>query len=455
MRACLLVLLLAITTLAQTPQQKNISVILFRFQDQTAAPMSVAEARQEVFTNSDSPVPYFNEVSFGQLTLGSVLRPDGDVFGPYTLPFNMTDCNQAVLQQAAQQAAAGDGYLSANYAITIYTGFSPIGSCGGVTGTGPRVWYPSTSLNSITLIHELGHCFGRMHADSLRCTDAQGQPVALSDTCTIGGTGFPFTVMGNGQGHFSMFEKSFIGGFHQLTSWLQPANVLTVTQTGTYSIVPLEQASTEVMGLRVSRSLGNDIWLDYRQPFGFDWSPYITAFPGPSTYLATSGNETRYIDNAPETFDSLDGALTVGKSLVDVKYGITITTLAASSTQATVRVTYNPATCVPQSPQLRITPTSVTAAPGAPVTLNLTLGNLNITACPAATYTVTAKVPSQWSIDVPSFTVTLQSGEFIERTFTVTSKPNTRAGSYTVIQKAVDASDRKLIESYPVTVTIN
>lgn len=450
----LVVMLLTITATNTYAEHKNIAVILFRFQDQTAPSMTVAEARQKVFTNSDSPVRYFEEVSFGQLTLGSVLRPDGDVFGIYTLPFNMTDCNQSVLQQAAQQAATVDGYLASNYAVTIYSGFSPIGSCGGITGTGPRVWYPNTSINTITLTHELGHCFGRMHAESLRCVNASNQPVALSENCTVAGTGFPFTVMGNGQGHFNMFEKSFTGGFHQLLSWLAPSNVQSVTTSGTYSIAPLEQPTTGPMALRVSRSLGNDIWLDYRQPFGFDSSPYINAFQGPSTYLATGGNETRYIDNTPETLDSADGALVVGKSLVDAKYGITITTLSVSPTQTTVQVTYDQSVCVAGSPRLSMTPLSVTTTAGTPVTFRLTIGNVNITACPAATYNVTAKVPSQWSIDVPSFTLTLQSGEFAERLFTVTPKPSTRSGTYTVTQKAVDVTDRKLAETYPATIIV-
>ena len=452
-QSLLLLLIVATAAYAQT-QEKHIAIIIFKFQDQTSQPNSVEEARKQVFTNSNSSAALYKEMSFGKLTLTGALRTDGDIFGPYTVPFNGANClsEQGQLKQAAQSMAANDGFIASNYDVVIYNGFIPNVYCGGIGGFGPYIWYPASGLNATTVSHELGHCFGRGHANAYRCTDANGVRVAFGGTCSIVTYGMPFTVMGNGQGHFSIYEKSLSSGAQGLAGWLQPENLQLVSENGIYSITPLEQQSTLVQGLKIRRQGGLFFWMDYRQPFGLENSPYINTFRGPSIY--TANGETQYIDNTPETDEFLDGALTVNKSFVDKQYGITITTLAADETQTIVQVTYDPSACEINAPAVSISPSIARERAGLSVPFTVRVANTNMAACTASTYNVVIKVPSQWTVDVPSFSVTLKPDEFVERNIQVTSKMNAKRGSYTINMKATDTTDRKASATYPATVII-
>src|SRR5207244_9842922 len=110
------------------------------------------------------------------------------------------------------------------------------------------------------------------------------------------------------------------------------------------------------------------------------------------------------------TADMYDAALTVGKTFTDSDYGISVTTLSVSSAGTIVHIAFNPAACVLQSPSISITPSTQSGHPKSTLTYTITVANRNIAACPAQSYVVSPKLPSQWSQTPGSYTVTLGYG---------------------------------------------
>ncbi|NMU18512.1 peptidase M11, partial [Vibrio parahaemolyticus] len=79
-------------------------------------------------------------------------------------------------------------------------------------------------------------------------------------------------IMGTSNGHFNAFNKEQLG-------WIKPSEqeVITVTNSGTYSLEPYETAPAgAAKGLRIKRGTdaasGQPLWyyIEYRQPIGFD-----------------------------------------------------------------------------------------------------------------------------------------------------------------------------------------
>ncbi len=364
-----LLCLFAFSVQAQV-QQRRVAVILFNFQDNpTAQPFTSDAARSMVFTSNSSSAYYYNEVSFGKLNITSALRSDGDVFGWYTVPYNNSVCatNQPAIYDAARTLAANDGFVATNYDIVIY-GFVPNGTGCGLGSFGVKILLPSDSFKSKIITHEMGHSFSRSHANAWDCTSSTGERVALSNNCTTIGVGNPFTVMGGSYwGHMNVFEKNMSGGSANLNSWLLPSNIQTVTAAGDYTLVPIEQNTTAVQGLRFPRN-GQDLYVEYRRPIGLDSNNnYIRDFVGPLLFIANIGSsETFLLNPNPESSDDfrfLRAALVTGKTFTDPVFGINITTLVANDSFTTVRVSFflpvctpnqvvgNPPTCDCQAPR--------------------------------------------------------------------------------------------------------
>jgi hypothetical protein len=437
----LLLCLLSSSAFAQTP--KRVAVFLINFQDDTHQSDTVDFFRFQLFTGASSVRAYYQENTFGKVNLTGALRSDGDIFGWYTIPFNASNClaQQSQIKQAAQAQAAADGFVAGNYEMLMYF-LDPPGPCGGITGTPGNpsiVWYPSGLFSPGAVVHEIGHTFGRMHANALNCFDANGNRVSLSNNCQTVTYGNPFTAMGESglRGYMSGFEKG-----NSFENWLEPWNVQTITGNGAYTLAPLEQPSALPLTLRIPRDW-QYIYLDFRRTFGFD---FLTgSYDGVIVYLGPDFNsESQLLDMTPGTLDFSDAVLATGATFVDSEFGISITTTSIGPSAATVNVSFNPAACVnKQSPVVQIFPFSQSGNAGQTLTYQLTTRNPNMIACGPSTYTVTGKAPAQWTIS-PAFNVTLAPGAQDVRTFTVTSKSSAHSGDYAFTQKAIDQSNSRV-----------
>jgi hypothetical protein len=364
---------------------KRVAVVLFNFENDASQPYTPAFADGIAFSNVNSVAAYYAETSWGQLTIS------GDVFGWYTLPATNDGCATGIWATAATAQATAAGIDLGTYDNVVYA-FPDAPSCpwsGLAAMPGRTAWLNGTSGMTLhTMAHELGHNFGTHHASSLTCTE-NGVRVSLSSSCAVAEYGDPFSVMGGG-GHYlhTSFSRGNFG-------WLSKANTVTVTTTGDYALMPIEDSDpTMVDVLRVPRGdTGTYLTLEFRQPSGtyFDtFSPLDPVTTGVTVRLTagyTAPTQTRLVDATPATQSYADAALAIGKTLVDPLSGVAITTVSVSASAVSVRVSFGviapTSTPVPTSgPTPTSDPTATPAptpapdavAPTAPTELVATLG---------------------------------------------------------------------------------
>jgi uncharacterized protein (TIGR03437 family) len=264
--------------------EHKIAIILIEFPG-VPFPTSVvtpAELHEMYFSTTQMSLDaYWREASYGQTSAS------GDVFGPFKLDRNYDFFTQQPDgQQAAINAADSNVDFSIyNYVVVIWPlpGVSGWGgratvSCltlnspskGQIVGTetimGIGTRQPYSSMVSIAA-HEGGHTLGFNHASSLDFA-----PLVLGPPGTDGvhqEYGDRFSVMGAGEGgpivaHYNAPEKSKVG-------WLDSSSILNVETDGSFVVKPLE-STTGTRALRVRRGPGTDkwLWLEYRQPIGYD-----------------------------------------------------------------------------------------------------------------------------------------------------------------------------------------
>ena len=472
----LLCCLLVFSQQIQAQTQKKVAVILINFENYpTTFNLTPDDARSDVFTRNDpygygqnSVNAYYQEESYGKLSLTGALRPDGDVFGWYTIPnsvfsYPSTTC-RSVAPAAAETMAQADGFVRSNYDDIIYV--FPSGSCGGGNAgyaSSPGIVYINLGLNganrgflTAALVgHELGHAFSLHHAHAIRCTDLKtGALVPISNSCQDINPGY-------GDSYGDIFDIMATGGAHQMNayekesqntgSWFDPANVQTVTTSGYYTIGPYELPASDVKYLKIPRDTGSYWYLEFRQNYGFDQfgtdapvTKGVSIRLAPDPTYGSVGPASALIDTTPgsrdttndSTADVWDGALAVGNTFTDPDYGISVTTLSVSSAGATVNVSFDPAACVLRSPSISITPSNQSAQAKSTLTYTVTVTNRNIIACPAQAYVVVPKLPSRWSQTPGSYTVTLGYGASDTRAVAITSSGNAKLGIYTVSEKA-------------------
>jgi hypothetical protein len=366
----------AVPSAAATTQ--TLAVVLVNFTDDPRTPFTTDQLRSQVFTDPHSVSAFFAEQSFGRVSFTGRVRPDGDVYGWYTVSRNQASgCDFTAWSASADAAAAAAGVDLSLYDHVAYVfpqqasgqtacAFSGVGMM-----PGSEVWI-NGDISVRVIGHELGHNLGVHHASSLRCLDANGAPVPLalpvSSRCTASEYGDPFDVMGSGN---ALQENAW----HKAQSgWLGSTAVQTLS-SGTTTIAPDEfTVGSEPQLVRVPSVGANSLWLDYRQPFGFDvFSSGDPVVNGVSIRLApslTTITQSQLLDMQPASPTLLDAPLMPGQTFVDPASGAHITTISATPLGATVQVSGAPAPAPDTSPPS--TPTGLSAKlAGAP---SVTLG---------------------------------------------------------------------------------
>jgi hypothetical protein len=325
----------------------------------SSEPWTADEVRQRIFTDADSTNAFYEEDSYGQVSLVGKVRADGDVYGWYPVAATAT-CDVNGIARGARTAAAADGFSATGYQHIIYA-FPYQSACGGWAGLGEMPGKQSWLNGYIepwAAAHELGHNMGLNHANTFTCTDA-GAAVAISATCSSDEYGDPYDVMGEDAWHNNAWHLRQIG-------FLPQSSVQTVTGNGTYSI-----NSTATKGgiqlLRVPRP-GTSLYYDLslRSASGvFDtFSSTDPVVQGVSIHLdgdpdQTDLTQSLLIDTTPGSSGSFDdAALTPGRTFTDGD--VSITTQSVVAGVATVRVNTTPATTADTTAPS--TPGPVTAA---------------------------------------------------------------------------------------------
>lgn len=335
---------------AIAPGPRKVGVILINFSSDSREPWSVAGARSEVFTGFQSASAFYEEESYGAVSLTGDLRADGDVFGWFTLNTPTGGCPYQEWVKKADEAATNAGAELGGYQNLIYMfpfqvscpwgGLAGVGGGGGPAGGNGPVGALINGDNGVKdVIHELGHTFGLFHAASWTCTKG-GVRVQISNNCTVNEYGDPFDAMGDDSRHNSGWNLAKLG-------FLAAGNIETIETSGTYSMRSALHPTTDPTVLRIprERAVDGDVtswyYLEVRESGGVFESVADATDTGVSIRVAPApaglAPETLLLDANPATSTFQDAPLAVGETFnggpVQVK------TLSAGGGNAAVTIT--------------------------------------------------------------------------------------------------------------------
>jgi hypothetical protein len=378
----------------------TVIVILMRWLDSPPAgslsPTQTA-ANDLVFAASNSVRRYYEEISYNAHTLSGVTTPwlNARVNKP-------TTCEYWTAATEAEYAANQAGYNVNSYQKRVYV-YPQLPGCGWAgLGGGSQAWCPV--FNHLVVGHELGHCFGWGHSNSLDCGAA-----VIGGPCTRSEYGHPFSIMGNSRSGHVGAEMKFSAGYYP------PGTTATHTAgTAVYDLYPTESPGQPFYAVKV-QTAGRSYWLEHRDAIGFDSflagntnqiNGAVTIHTSPGEY----GCFSCVLDQTPPTSSFLDGALQVGSSFTDPVAGVTITALSKVGAAVRVQVSMGVPTTRTNTPGASPTPTR-TRTPTSPTATRTPTGPPTATRTPTRTFTPTATrtrtpTPTQTRTPVPTPTGT-------------------------------------------------
>ncbi len=449
---------LQVVTAAPVPNTfgpQSTAVLLVNFQDDTEQPFTTTQVRDVVFGTTSS---FFAENSQNQTWL------TGDIFGWFTIPLSVKACPTLyALVLAVNQVVAATQLDLSKYNHLIYV-LPPFGCTwlgAGTVGGNPSAAAINGDLMLDIVGHEMGHNFGLYHSHSLVCPGA-----TLGTNCIVDEYGDRFDIMGQWTAsHFNAFQKERLG-------WLNYGSSLPITladTTGVYSIAPYE-TSSGTKAIKVLQSNGAPVgqrsyyYIEYRQLIGFD--SVLSQYPASTTgVLIRSGGEgdpdsSQLLNMSPQDSSFAHAALTVGQTFADPVGGVSVKTVSADQSGATVDIErFSGTGCSHSAPQLMVTPTkSAAVSAGALVHYTVTITNPDSLACSNSSFLLVATVPTDpanWSVVSVTNYFTLLPGEAASTDLQVTSPTAAASGDYTVNVSAVAWPNFALRTDTAVTYTIS
>jgi len=342
-------------------EQKTV-FLLVNFRN-TPQPSLTTSQVTDFLTNTLNP--YYIENSFNEISV------TGDVFGWYTLPIDQT-CNYTSVRNQAISISDNDVYFPNYSRLIIITPFGP--SCGwaGISSVGKVTVYTADGYlsmswagihsyygtNLLVVGHELGHGFGNHHASFLDCGD-----VTIADLgCTVSEYGDSYDILGNMYAfQYNVPHKEYVG-------WFEPTNFITVTQNGTYVLEPIERQTTNLKALKIQRKTSDYLFIEYRQPIGYDTLTYPSSniYDGALLHTLYSANKTLLLDPTP--LDSKSNiALTVGSSFTDPATATRISVTGKTSNALTLNVALGKTEFIPPTITINSPTTGTTISGLVPV----------------------------------------------------------------------------------------
>lgn len=320
-------------------EPRKVAVLLVTFPGDPPEPWSPEETRSNVFTGANSARAFYEEESYGEISLaGKLDEAQGDVFGWISLnSASTTTCAYNAWRSEAEAKASTEGIDLTGYDHVVYV-FPKKSVCSwlglAVVNGGWAMINGNLAVHPIA--HELGHNLGLEHAGSVTCF-VGAQRVQISSSCAVNEYGDPFDVMGNiAPRHTNGWNLVKLGV-------LGPDNVESAEETGVYSIKSAFDKTDEATVLRVPRtrsSGGISSWyyLEVRQTGGIFENLADASTTGVSIRIPQESfaAETVLVDTNPATPTFADAPLQTDQ--VFDAGSVRITTLSAGSGEATVSV---------------------------------------------------------------------------------------------------------------------
>ncbi len=321
---------------------KRVAVVLVSFQNDPVVTITPADAQTLVFTDIRH---FFEESSYNQMTI------EGDVFPAppsttwWTIPMN-SSCDKNAIRTAAEAAAASHGVNLSTYdKVMIGFRFTDGAICKNTGETDGRYSWIRL-FSAAEMAHVLAQNFGMAVANALDCGFASY--TAGGTGCATRAGGDPFDIMGTFQSFRPAYRFMYPNAIEkELQGWLTPQ---VVTQTNTYTILPLESTASGTKALRFTSIAGDTYYLEYRQPIGSDASPSKPVLPSvySGVLLHKSSNppntNSLLLDGTPfglGTFDDFeDAAITPDLGFAAPGNDLTVNTLSTSPAGAQVQIQF-------------------------------------------------------------------------------------------------------------------
>jgi len=314
-----------------------------------------------MISSPDSIRNYYLSDSYGRQDITT------QVFGP--IKYTLNGC-------ATNGSSSGPGQLAADLRPmipgtfqhylwyfgtfqSVCQGWSGLASLGTPDKPSKDTWFNASSGCTV-LVQEPGHNFGMQHSSSLACPGA-----SLLDNpamCTVSEYGDGYDPMGSGCRHMNAWQKAYQG-------WFGGCNGVTVTSSGTFTLLPLENRCDGAQFLKVKAAKARQFvrpeagggtsttetlayyYVELRTPVDFDallggnrkeLAPQILIHAADDVRTrAQKGLHTFLLDMTPTTAGSRafdDAALPLGATFTDPAGGVRITATAIGMNQATITV---------------------------------------------------------------------------------------------------------------------
>ena len=333
----------------------KIAVLLVNFSDDLREPWTPSAVQDRFFgAAADTIDSYYKEQSWNQVDLS------GAVYGWYHLAQTHAGCDFDAWATAADQQATTAGVPLATFDSIAYV-FPSQTDCGwaGLAELPGRHLWLNGDISVRVAAHELGHNMGVHHAAALSCSNG-ATAVAISSTCSMSEYGDPFSTMGSA-------TRRMAGWHLQQLGYLSPANVQSITTSGTYTLRTSLNSTGDPVLLKIPRtpaaSPAEYYYLDLRTAGGaFDnfgiTDPAIKGVTIRVGNAPTVRNQSKLIDTTPDSYsnpaqDFIDAPLQPGRTFSDGT--VSITTLSVAGGAATVQVGWNgtgPDTEPPSAPAI-------------------------------------------------------------------------------------------------------
>ncbi len=363
-----------------TSGNQKIAVFLVNFASNPQQPVTKQQVYDLLFTGANSIPKWYQEVSYNKLNFS------GDVFGYYTISYDVNLCEYRKWTDEVENLTSKSGINVGNYLKRVFIIFPKTYSDSGkslfpcnhggwadIGGNPSRTWISGHGYNRNGLyLHELGHNLGLSHSSAIDCGSYALHPNFFTNpsSCSYSNYGDWWDVMGSDSGlnHFNAAQKLWL-------QWITGSQSQTVTQNTTsiinsffVTLAAYETSSTGIKAVKIpipNPKIPYNYYLEYRRPLGFDANlpqgvtsgvtvhlqkveikpEYVFMYPSASYLIDTTPNS-----NIP-ALDLYDVSLVDGKSFYDSYNKIYIRQVSHNYNSATILIDLGPGANVTPPPQ--------------------------------------------------------------------------------------------------------